>query len=127
MAYKPRLTEKTITLKGADIAAGSFVLWRASVPCRVMAVRAYRVGGTTAAVNATKTSTDPNTGLPVVTNLLTGDLSVATASTWASGSLGSLAARRMVEGNTLTAVVVSAAGSPTDLIIQIDIQKDANF
>ncbi|WP_433444560.1 hypothetical protein [Nonomuraea sp. CA-141351] len=117
MAYKPRLTEKTITLKGADIAAGSFVLWRASVPCRIMAVRAYRVGGTGAAVNATKNGA----------SMLTGDLSVNAASTWLAGSLGSLANRRMVEGDTLAATVVSAAGTPTDLIIQIDIQKDANF
>ncbi|MFG2076972.1 hypothetical protein [Nonomuraea maritima] len=117
MAFKPRLTEKTITLKGGDIAAGSFVLWRASVPCRVMAVRAYRVGGTGAAVNATKNGA----------SVLTGDLSVNAASTWVPGSLAALANRRMQAGDTLAATVVSVAGTPTDLTIQIDIEKDANF
>ncbi|MET7334364.1 hypothetical protein [Nonomuraea sp. NPDC005650] len=117
MAYKPRLTEKTITLKGADIAAGSFVLWRASVPCKIKAVRAYRVGGTTAVVNATKNGA----------SVLTGDLATPAASTWAAGSLGALSARRMVEGDTLAATIVSASGTPTDLVIQIDIEKDANF
>jgi hypothetical protein len=117
MAYKPRLTEKTITLKGADIAAGTFVLWRASVPCKVKAVRAYRIGGSGAAVNATKNGV----------SMLTGDLAVSTASTWTAGSLAALAARRFQEGDTLAVTVVSAAGSPTDLIIQVDIEKDANF
>ncbi|MEU4511773.1 hypothetical protein AB0G05_19955 [Nonomuraea wenchangensis] len=117
MAYKPRLTEKTLTLKGADIAAGTFVLWRASVPCRIMAVRAYRLGGSGAVVNATKNGV----------SALTGDLSVNAASTWVAGSLAALANRRMQAGDTLAATVVSAAGSPTDLVIQIDIEKDANF
>lgn len=117
MAYKPRLTEKTLTMKGADIAPGSFVLWRASVPCKIKAVRAYRVGGTAAVVTATKNGA----------SVLTGDLTVTPASTWVAGSLGSLAARRFVEGDTLAATIVSATGSPTDLIIQIDIEKDANF
>ncbi|MFI6182538.1 hypothetical protein ACIA8R_43915 [Nonomuraea sp. NPDC051191] len=127
MAYKPRLTEKTLTLKGADIAAGSFVLWRASVPCKVKAVRAYRVGGTAAAVNGTRTTINPSNGSPVTTNLLTGDLSVSSASTWMAGSLAGLANRRFLEGDTLAVTVVSAGGSPTDLIIQVDIEKDANF
>ncbi|MFI6909660.1 hypothetical protein ACIBKY_50955 [Nonomuraea sp. NPDC050394] len=117
MAYKPRLTEKSITLKGADIAAGTFVLWRASVPCRVVAVRAYRVGGTAAAVNATKNGA----------SMLASDLSVSTAATWMAAALGPTGNRRLQAGDTLAATVVSAAGTPTDLIIQIDIEKDANF
>ncbi|MFI6485161.1 hypothetical protein ACIBH1_45135 [Nonomuraea sp. NPDC050663] len=120
MGYKPRITEKTITLKGADVAAGTHVLWRAPVPCRVVAVRAYRIGGSGAAptVNAHKNGV----------TMLTGDLSVATATTWTAASLAAVAARRFVEGDTLAVQVVTAGGTaPTDLIIQVDIQKDANF
>ncbi|MDF5756653.1 hypothetical protein [Spongiactinospora sp. TRM90649] len=117
MAYKPRVTEKTITLKGAAIASSVHVLWRASVPCRVTAVRAYRLGGSGAVINAAKNGTD----------LCSADLSVSSAATWMSGTLAAPAALRLAEGDTLTAEVVSAAGSPTDLAIQIDIRKDASY
>ncbi|GGK90280.1 hypothetical protein Ppa06_58190 [Planomonospora parontospora subsp. parontospora] len=124
MAVKARLTEKTIALKTP--AAGTHVLWRAPVPCKVRAVRAYRVGGTGAAVNATKTTIDPQTSNPVTTNLLPTDLSVGTAARWASGALAAAPVLKLNAGDTLTAVVVSVAGSPTDLIVQIDVEQDAN-
>lgn len=113
MSYKARLTERVLTLKTP--AAGAHVLWRAPVACKVKAIRAYRLGGTGAAVNATK-----NGG-----NLLAADLSVAAAATWTSAS-PTAAVGKLAAGDTLAAVVVSVAGAPTDLTIQIDVELDAN-
>ncbi|TMR97541.1 hypothetical protein [Nonomuraea basaltis] len=117
MAYKPRITEKTLTLKGATVAAGSYVLWRATVPCRVVAVRAYRVGGTDTPFNATKNGV----------NMLTANGTTPAASTWASGTLAAPASVRLAEGDTLAAVVGALGGTPTDIIVQIDIRKDAAY
>lgn len=114
MSYKARLTERVLTLKTP--AAGTHVLWRAPVACKVTAVRAYRLGGTGATVNAQK-----NGG-----NLLAADLSVTAAATWASAS-PTAAVGKLAAGDTLAAVVVTAGGAPTDLTIQIDVELDANI
>ncbi|MBB4915090.1 hypothetical protein [Streptosporangium saharense] len=113
MSYKARLTERTLTLKTP--AAGTHVLWRAPVACKVKAVRAYRLAGTGAVVNAQK-----NGG-----NLLAQDLSVDAAATWKSAT-PAVAAAKLAAGDTLSAVIVSVAGSPTDLTVQIDIELDAD-
>ncbi|WP_440063789.1 hypothetical protein [Streptosporangium sp. OZ121] len=114
MAVKARLTEKILTLKAP--AAGVHVLWRAPVACRVKAVRAYRIAGTGAVINAAKNGVD----------LCSADLSVTTASTWMSGVLAAPAVLKFAAGDTLTAEVVSVAGTPTDLVIQVDVEQDAN-
>ncbi|MFI6886761.1 hypothetical protein [Streptosporangium canum] len=121
MAIKARLTEKVLTLKAP--AAGVHVLWRAPVACRVKAVRAYRLGGTGAVVNAAKNGVD----------LCSADLSVTAASTWTAGVLATrvfdvdgVSVLKFAVGDTLTAEVVSVAGTPTDLVIQVDIEQDAN-
>lgn len=91
-------------------------LWRAPVACKVTAVRGYRVGGTGAVVNATKNATD-----------LATDKSLTSADTWMAATLSTTAATlRLAAGDTLKAEIVSVAGSPTALTIQVDLVLDAD-
>jgi len=101
-------------------AASVHVLWRAPVACKVIAVRAYRVGGSGAVVNAQKNAAD----------LLAADLSLTSADTWMGGSSGLAAAAvlHLAAGDTLKAEVVSVAGTPgpTAVTIQVDLLVDAD-
>ncbi len=97
-------------------AAAVHQLFRAPWPCKVLAVRAIRTGGTGAVVKAQANTDD----------LLTGNLSLGTAN-WTAGSLVATdATLRLVAGDALKAEVVSVAGSPTGLTIQVDLVMDAD-
>lgn len=99
----------SITLPGP--AAGVHVLHRVPVAGTVRAVRAYRVGGTGAVVKATKGATD----------LLSANKSLTSADAWMDGALhGTAANLALAVGDTLSVEVVSVAGTPTGLTIQID-------
>lgn len=89
--------------------AGSYPVWRATEACRVAAVHAYRKGGTGAAVNAHAG------GVPV----LAVDLSVANPDVWLSGVPAG--AVLLAEGGALTVDVVSLAGGPSQIVVQVDL------
>ncbi|MGW4639558.1 hypothetical protein ACWEN6_13570 [Sphaerisporangium sp. NPDC004334] len=114
MAYKSRLTEKTLTVK-APAGASSTVLWRAPFPCKVKAVWAYRLGGTGAVVNVNKNGAK-----------LAGDVSLTAPGAWTAGTLNAAAVLTIAAGDTLTAEVISVAGSPTDVAVQVDIERNAD-
>jgi exosome complex RNA-binding protein Csl4 len=115
MAYRSRHITKEIVATGT-LAAATYVLWRAPVACKVTAVRAYRVGGSGAVVNAQKNATD-----------LATDKSITSADTWMAATLSTTAADlRLAAGDTLKAEIVSVAGSPTALTIQVDVVLDSN-
>ena len=76
----------------------------------VTGVRAFRVGGTGATVNA---RADADTLLPV-------DLSVASASTWISAP--SLHNTAVAPGTSLQVEVTGVTGSVTYVVVQIDYQ-----
>lgn len=106
----PAVTAFSKSIVVTSPAAASYVVWRAPKACRVTAVRGYRVGGTTAVVNAQVGSND----------LLAVDLTTPSAGSWSSSTTiqnGILAA-----GDTLTLEVVSVSGSPTAVTIQVDLQ-----
>ena len=113
---KGRYITKEIVLDSP--AAGVHTLWRAPVACKVTALRAIRTGGTGAVVNAMKNATD----------LKTTDLSLTSADQWMGGATGLAATSvlRLAAGDTLKAEVVSVAGSPTSLTIQVDLVTAAD-
>jgi hypothetical protein len=91
-------------------AAGVYVVERVPVAAIVTAVRAIRTGGTGAVVNAAKNGTD----------LCSADLSLTTTN-WTDGALTATAATKaLAVGDSLTCEVVSVAGAPTGLTIQVD-------
>ncbi|MFE6716840.1 hypothetical protein ACFVDU_04530 [Streptomyces albidoflavus] len=99
---------KSIVITPAAI--GSYVIWRAPIACTVTAVRGYRVGGTGATVNATRSGAD----------LLAADLSLSTAATWLSGP--GIQGGALAVGDTLAVAIRNTTGSPTAITIQVDIQ-----
>lgn len=92
--------------------ATNVVIWRALFACTVTAVRGYRVGGTGATVNARREGAD--------THLAT-DLSLTTADTWMDG--GAVQNIRYAVGEKLELMVVTIAGAPTQVAIQVDFSR----
>lgn len=115
MALKKRTTERVFHMKTP--AAAVAAIWRAPVACRVTAIRGYRVAGTGAVVRALKGAT----------TLVAADLSLTGADAWMSATLAANATTlKMAAGDTLKAEIVSVAGAPTDVTIQVEIEIDAN-
>lgn len=90
--------------------AGAFVAWRAPFAAQLTGLRAYRVGGSGATVNARKNG---------VANHLPVDLSVSVVGAWIDG--GVLQNASYAAGDTLEVVFAAVTGSPTQLIVQIDL------
>jgi len=85
------------------------IVWRAPFPCTVTNVRAYRVGGTGATINARKNGT---------LNHLSSALSLTSADTWQDG--GAVSNTAYVAGDKLEIMFVTLAGTPTQVAIQVD-------
>jgi hypothetical protein len=83
---------------------------RLAAAATVTGVRAFRVGGTGATINA---RADDNTLLPV-------DLSVASASTWMSAP--SLQNTAVAAGTSLQVELTGVTGTVTYVLVQIDYQ-----
>lgn len=92
------------------VAAINVICWRASQAATVTNVRAYRVGGTGATINARKNGSS---------NHLSSALSLTSADTWMDG--GTVQNTAYAVGDKMEIMVVSAAGSPTQLGIQVDL------
>jgi len=100
-------------LSTTGLAAGvNAVVWYAQFPCRVMSVLGYRVGGTGATINAQKNGADTH---------LSSDLSLTVADTWMSG--GAVQNITYAIGDKLEIMIVTVAGLPTQVAIQVDIQR----
>jgi hypothetical protein len=102
------------TLIQADglTAAVNIIVWRAPFACTVTAVKGYRVGGTGATVNARKNGTS---------NHLASAVSLSSADTWTDG--GSVQNTAYAAGDKLEIMVVSVAGSPTQVAVQVDLTR----
>lgn len=111
---EPRV--QTLRFK-ADAAAGavSEAIWRAPFGCTIVGVYGYRIGGTSATVNA----------LIGATNVLTADKSLTTASAFMAGTLDPTKVH-MNAGDVLTAALVTAVGTPTSVRIQVDVVFDSD-
>ncbi len=90
-------------------AAGIFVVWRAPFAAQLSGLRAYRVDGTGATVNARKNG---------VANHLAVDLSVSVVGAWIDG--GSLQDASYAAGDTLEVIFTGVTGGPSQLIVQLD-------
>lgn len=86
-----------------------YIVWRCTEACTATAVRGYRKGGTGATVNARKNNTD---------NLLAVALSITSADTWISNTV--LQNASFVVGDELEIMIVTVAGDPTEVAVQID-------
>ena len=89
--------------------ARNIPIWRAPYTCTVTNVRGYRVGGTGATINAR---------LNGASNHLAGALSLASADTWIDG--GTVQNSSYVSGDKIELMIVSVAGGPTEVTVQID-------
>jgi hypothetical protein len=90
--------------------ARDVMVWRAPYACTVTNVRGHRKGGTGATVNARR-----NQG---GTNHLASALSLTSADTWMDG--GSVQDATYAAGDDLEIRVISVAGSPTEVSVQVD-------
>lgn len=89
---------------------GSFPVWQAGVDCQIASIRGFRQGGTGASVNARVNAT-PAAGV---------DLSLTTADTWLSSTL--VDPMSLPQGSTLFMNVISVAGAPSLITVQIDLE-----
>jgi hypothetical protein len=98
-----------------------FPLWRVPYAITVVSIYAYRVGGTSASINARAvTNTTART-------LLAGDFSVPVGPPWANaGTLAGSGAANLVAGDSLEALLQTAVGSPTLVGIQINYTEPVN-
>jgi hypothetical protein len=101
-------SSKSTTITAPTVA--SYIVWQAPTDCTVTAVRAIRVGGTSATINASVNALD----------LLPLDLSLTVAGSWSSGP--NLQNTAIKAGDSLTIAVRSVAGSPTAVTIQVDVK-----
>lgn len=88
------------------------IVWRAPFACIVTAVKGYRVGGTGATINARHNGAD---------NHLSSALSLTSADTWMDG--GAVQNTAYAAGAKLEIMVVTVAGSPTQVAIQVDFTR----
>jgi hypothetical protein len=90
----------------------NIIAWRAPFACTVTAVKGYRVAGTGATVNARRNGAD---------NHLASALSLTSADTWQDG--GSVQNTAYAAGDRMEIMVVSVAGTPTQVSIQVDFTR----
>lgn len=110
------LVKKQPFSKGATIldpaGAVNVVVWRAPYACTVTAVRGMRTGGTGATINARKNG---------ASNHLASALSLATAGAFQSNT--TIANATYAAGDYLELMLVSIAGTPTSIVMQVDFEK----
>jgi hypothetical protein len=88
----------------------TFVVWRAPFAAQLTGLRAYRVDGTGATVNARKNGT---------ANHLAVDLSVSVLGAWIDG--GPVQNAHYAAGDTLEVMFTAVTGGPSQLIVQLDV------
>ena len=113
----------TLNLQGVIISRGgtvrspagaiNLIVWRAPFACTVTNVRGYRVGGTGATINARRNG---------ASNHLSSALSLTSADTWQDG--GAVQNTAYAAGDKMEIMVVTVAGSPTQIAIQVDLTRN---
>lgn len=89
--------------------AGTYMVTRLPVACTAIAVRAYRAGGTGGTVNAQRNGGD----------MLAENLTTATDA-WTGWT--HLQNATFAAGDTLSVVTAAPAGSPAEVIVQVDLR-----
>jgi hypothetical protein len=110
----PKATVASIISRGgtalSPTVAINIITWRAPFACTVTNVRGYRVGGTGATINARRNGGSDH---------LAAALSLTDADTWMDG--GAVQNTAYVAGDKLEIMIVSIAGTPTQIAIQVDL------
>lgn len=92
-------------------AAQTIVIWRAPFSCTVTGVRAYQDVGSGSVLTAYINQTD----------LLSTDVAISAAATWQDG--GALAKTDVSEGDSIAIKIVSVAGSPNYISVQVEFTR----
>lgn len=92
--------------------AVNIIIWEAPFACTVTNVKGYRVGGTGATINARKNG---------ASNHLASALSLTSADAWIDG--GAVQNTAYAAGDKLEIMLVSVAGSPTQIAIKVDFKR----
>jgi hypothetical protein len=95
------------------VVAATIAAWTAPFACTVTAIKGYRVGGTGATINAYRGTT--------ATQHRAANLSLTSASTWMDG--GAVQNTAYASGDSLLLALISAAGSPTQVSIQVNFTR----
>jgi len=90
----------------------NIIVWRAPFTCTVTNVRGYRVGGTTASINARRNGTS---------NHLASDNVIGTADVWDDG--GAVQNIAYAVGDKLEIMITVVTGSPTQVAVQVDFRR----
>jgi hypothetical protein len=98
-------------IAGTAALSQSMIIWRAPFNCTASAFNSYRVTGSGATVNAKK-----NGSL-----ILSSSFSVANTDTW--NNLTTLQNNTFVIGDKLELTLMTASGYPTQVAIQLDMQR----
>lgn len=93
-------------------AGGNFHVWVAPYDCEVIAVKGIRSGGTGATINARRNGSSDH---------LASALSLTSADTWLDG--GAVQNVAYTTGDRLEIMVVTVAGSPTQVGVQVDFRR----
>jgi hypothetical protein len=108
----PFAISKGGTILDPAATARNIICWRAPFNCTVTNVRGYRVGGSAASINARRNGSSTH---------LSSNLSLATPDVWADG--GAVQNTAYVAGDKLELMIISTAGSPTEVAIQVDFTR----
>jgi hypothetical protein len=114
--YIPDELTKSVTLVSPS-GTINVASWRAPFSCTVVAVRGYRVGGTSADVNARRNGSDEH---------LSADLTLSSADTWLDGEDdggATLQNTAYQPGDELQWMVTALSGDPDQVIIQVDFTR----
>lgn len=100
-----------VLVNSNGITAGvNVIVWYAPYACTVTNVRGYRVGGTGATINARKEGADDH---------LSAHKSLTSANQWMDG--GAVQNTAYAAGEKMEIMVVTVAGSPTQIAVQVDL------
>lgn len=106
------VTTFTITATFLSPSTGNYIVWDAPWACTVTNVRGYRVGGTTADINARQKGSDEH---------LSSDLTIASADTWTDG--GAVQNTTYAAGDKLEMMITSVTGGPSQIAVQVDFTR----
>lgn len=102
----------TLFNDGGLTTGANIIVWRAPYAATVINVRGFRVGGTGATINARRNGAD---------NFLSSNLSLTSANDWIDG--GAVQNVAVVAGDEIEIMIVTVAGSPTQVAVQIDMTR----
>lgn len=103
----------TLVNPNGILATINVIAWYAPYACSVLTVKGYRVGGTSASINARRNGAD---------NHLSSALSLTSTDTWMDG--GAVQNVAYVEGDKLEIMLTAVGGDPTQVGIQVTFRRD---